>query len=926
MPFDQLSPAYLVLAVFLTAGVAPLVSRLAGAWTGVVLAVVPGAAFAVLLGGAGEIWGGEVWRASLPWAPVLGLNWDLWVSPTGLLLGLLVTGIGLFIVIYAGSYLKTATVKGRFFSYLFLFMGAMFGLAVTENLLVFFLFWELTSITSFLLIAHYEKELEGRRAAMDALLVTAGGGVFFLGGVILMGQVGGSYLIGELAEKRGEIVGHAQYPLIFGLVLLGAMTKSAQFPFHFWLPGAMAAPAPVSAYLHSATMVKAGVFLLALLSPVLGGTELWQGWLMGVGAVTMTWAALVAAVQTDLKRLLAFTTVSALGTLVLLLGIGTEMALKGAALFIVAHALYKGALFMVAGALEKATGVRETSQLGGLFRQLPVLGVAALLAAISMAGVIPMVGFLAKEVFYDAILAVPAAGALLVACGIIAGAANLVVACNVGVCPFFCGRGPELGIKAEAAGPGYWAGPVVLGVLGLVFGLVPKEALAGMVGAVAGQIRGEDMVVKLSLWHGFNLVLLLSAVTILVGVVLAGLRGRLWALGAGIKARLGWSGQAIFRGGLDRFLVLAGGFTRLTQSGRLHNYLMSILVAAIVLLAWAWVKSGYHVAIPEGGGFRFEILVVVLLIAASGLGLVLYERRMTAILSLGGVGFGISSLYALFGAPDLATTQLLVETLTLVLFALAIYGLPGVRAARPHRGKQIPVYLVAIGVGSIFTLLTLKTMDLQLFPAISAEMGQRSLVDAYGRNVVNVILVDFRALDTLGEITVLLIAALGVFAMLGREEVGASPRDLPSSPVLLASARYTAPAMMLFAIYLTLRGHNEPGGGFVGGLVAAMSIILSHLARPESVLRLMGMRPILLMAVGLILALLSGVYGLVVDAAYLDAWWGGSFTLPVLGKIKIGTPLAFDVGVFLVVAGVVLTLYGVMEQRQSQWRAGQARG
>lgn len=918
MSFDQIQPWWPVLAFFATALVAPFLSGARGKVPASFWALVPALSFALYLSNAGPVWEGEVWRVSLPWAPGMGLSWDVWVSPVGLLLALLVTGIGTLIVLYAAAYLKGSDRIGRFLGFLFLFAGAMLGMAVTENLLVLFIFWELTSITSYLLIGHFHEKLESRKSALDALLITAGGGVAFLAGVILLGEVAGTYVLTELIASKDLIQGHALYPAIFVCVLLGAITKSAQFPFHFWLPGAMAAPAPVSAYLHSATMVKAGVFLIAILYPVLGGTPLWHFSLMGFGAVTMTWGALVAMVQTDLKRLLAFSTVSALGTLMMLLGIETTLAIKAAMLFLIVHALYKGALFMVAGSIEKATGTRDVSELRGLLRTFPLLGIGAIAAAFSMSGLPPFVGFIAKELLYEVKLETPPVGMILLACGFVANAANVVVAFKVGILPFLGRKGetPLKNVKPKEVG--FWIGPLLLGAGSLFFGLFPGALLGQPVEAMVQQVSASDYAVKLKLWHGFNLVLLLSVLTVATGVTLFLIRERLWAMGAFFKERLGWSGVTVFRAGLAGFLRGAGAITRGIQSGNITAYMAIIFVTAMAMLAGAWAKSGHLPEFPETGDFRLDVFFLVLLLISLAIILVKTDRRMTSILLLGCIGFSVAALFALYGAPDLAITQILVETLTLLLFALAIYGLPGMKERHTSgRGGRRATF-IAVLVGTGFTLLTIEAFDVQVFDAVGMDLAAISYSEAYGRNVVNVILVDFRALDTLGEITVLLIAALGVYAMLGGNSPGLRmPALQERSSVLRASTRFIAPAMILFSVYLLLRGHNEPGGGFIGGLVAAMGAILVHLARTEMPLKLYRMTPGILMAAGLAVAILSGVPSLLQGDAFLTSVWGGEFSLPAVGKIKVGTPLFFDIGVYFVVAGVVLMLYRTMEEWQA---------
>jgi len=916
MVFDYFSPALLVVWALIGALVAPPIVRRLGGSAGLALALIPFTIFLLFLAGSGAVFSGGYWRGSIPWATELGVSWDLWVSPLSLLLGLLISGIGTLIVLYAAAYLGDSAKAPRFFGALFLFMAAMLGMALTENLIVFFVFWELTSVASYLLIGYYHEKDEARKSALDALLVTGAGGLALLAGFILLGEAGGSYKLSELITNREIVIAHPLYPAIFVCVFVGAMTKSAQVPCHFWLPGAMAAPAPVSAYLHSATMVKAGVFLLAIMHPLLGGTDLWHFTLLGFGAVTMTWGALVAVLQTDLKKLLAYTTLSALGTLIMLLGIESELAAKAAVVFLVVHASYKGALFMVAGILEKTTGTREVEELQGLMRAMPVLGIAAVMAAASMSGIPPFIGFIAKELLYEVILETPIVGWGLLILGFVANAANIIVALKVGVSPFLGKR--ELATKLKKK-PEFFLvfGSVILGCGSLLFGVFPEAFLGSAIDAMVGQIRAEPVSLKLKLWHGFNLVLLLSALTVAAGVTGYLLRGQIRRLGARLPFQ-SVSARGIFRAGLAGCLSGADKVTMLLQSGNLRQYFLVIVVTGMALTAWAFGAAAYQFSNLGALAFRFDVAVVIGLILAGTIMLLNASRGMTAVLALGCVGFGIAALFALYGAPDLAITQLLVETLTLVLFALAIFGLPVLERSTLRRPQRIVSLVVATVVGVVFTLLTLKALTLELHEPVSREMAARSLTEGFGRNVVNVILVDFRALDTLGEIVVLAIAALGVAAMLGQNggRVGLSRRR-KSSTVLLASARFTAPAMFIFSVYLLLRGHNEPGGGFIGGLVVALSAVLLHLARPDRPLALFKLPPKQLAGVGLGLAIISGLPGLLTRGSFLTASWGPEFALPFVGKVKLGTPLAFDIGVYLVVAAITLLLYQQMERRNT---------
>ncbi len=919
-------PLLLLTALLATALLAPTVLRCLGGPGRVILASVPPALFLYAAAASQGIWKGEQQYWSLPWHENLGINLDFALTPWGTLLCLLVLGVGTLVTIYGLAYLKGDPRENRFFFAFFLFMMAMVGLSLSDNLVILFLFWELTSVASYLLIGHYHEKLESRKSALDAMLVTVGGGLALLAGILLLGFVGGSYQISELVEQADTIRSHSLYPAIFWCVVAGALTKSAQFPFHFWLPGAMAAPAPVSAYLHSATMVKAGVFLLGLTHPILGETPLWHNTLSIIGAITMTWGALVAMVQRDLKRLLAFTTVSALGTLVMLLGLEHELALKGAVIFFISHAFYKGALFMVAGALEKGTGTRDVSVLSGLFKSYPLLGIAAALAALSMSGVPPFAGFVAKELLYQVKMETQAFGWFILSCGFVAGVANLVVAFNVGILPFAKKKeGAETSIEPNYKPTrfSFWIGPMVLAVGSLLVGAFPGFFLSDIVNRSVSQIANQDFYSKLKLWHGFNAVLVLSLVTLAVGVVIYRLRDRLWSFGEGLKNQFGWTAVGNFRRIWEGILSFCLWTTRLLQSGSLTQYVVVFMIVAIGLLTAAWRVSGYDLSIPGPIELRWDVASVLVLMTLAGWFLIRSKRMLTAILSLGGVGMGIAALFALYGAPDLMLTQMLVETLTLMLFALAICGLPKIQPPQLTLWGRSLRALVALGSGVAITLLTLKALDVQVAAPVSQEMAARSVPEAFGRNVVNVILVDFRALDTLGEVAVLFIAAAGVGAMARFRSAAERPQR---SVVLVSAVRYVPLLVFVFAIFLLLRGHNEPGGGFIGGLVAAMSAILVHLATGDGRIRLLRMTPGAWMTMGLLVAVWSGVYGLLESESFMHAWWGSEFTLPAVGKVIIGTVLFFDLGVFAVVLGVVMKLYEVLASWAHPEEVGELRG
>jgi multicomponent Na+:H+ antiporter subunit A len=752
----------ILLTIFILALLAPTLHRLLRGATGWVLAVpvaVITGWFATLLP---EIAGGGVFLESRPWVPGLGIDLAFRVDGWSLVFLLLIGGIGALILIYAGGYLHGHRHEGRLFGFLLLFMGSMLGLVAADNLILMFVFWELTSFSSYLLIGFNHEDKKSRAAALQALLVTGGGGLALLAGFILIGQIGGTFSFSALLENADVLRAHALYLPVLLLVLAGAFTKSAQVPFHFWLPGAMAAPTPVSAYLHSATMVTAGVFLLGRLNPLLGGTAAWHGIVTSVGAATMLAGALLALPQTDLKRLLAYSTVSALGTLTLLLGIGTTLATKAAAVFLIVHSLYKGALFMVAGAVDHETGTRDVRLLSGLFKVMPITALAAGAAALSMSGFPPLLGFIGKELLYEANLAAPIAGPLITAAGVAANILMVAVAIIVGFRPFH-GATP-LPAKAMHEPPlALWLGPAVLATLGLVAGLFPG-LVDGLVGTAVSAIRATETTVHLKLWHGLNLVLLLSVVTVLAGVVVYRLRERLRALAARLAPLTRFGPEHGYELGLRALTTVAAGQTQILQHGYLRGYVLTVLGVATALAGFALVRFG---PVPIWIGFddvRFHEIAVAVLILAAALAAARARSRLVAVAALSVVGFGVALIYVLYGAPDLGVTQILVETLTLVLFVLVVVHLPRFSQLSSPRRRRFDA-LFAGCAGLVITMLVLKALHVEPGERVSSFYAGNAL-RAQGRNVTNVILVDFRALDTLGEITVLSVAALGVFALL----------------------------------------------------------------------------------------------------------------------------------------------------------------
>lgn len=746
---------------------APWLQRVGRGTAGWIIALLPlGLAiyFASLLN---TVAAGQVLTTTYPWIPSLEVNLSFYVDGLSLLFALLISGIGALVVIYAGGYLAGHPQLGRFYAYLLAFMASMLGVVLADNLIVLFIFWELTSLSSYLLIGFYHTEAGSRASALQALLVTGAGGLALLAGFVLLGLAGGSWELSTLLNRMELIQAHPFYLPGLALVLLGAFTKSAQFPFHFWLPAAMAAPAPVSAYLHSATMVKAGVYLLARLNPVLGGTDIWQVSVTGVGVATMLVGAYVAWLQTDLKRILAYSTISALGTLVMLIGWGSDLAIKAAMVFLVVHSFYKGALFLVAGAIDHETGTRDITRLGGLRRLMPISAVAAGLAALSMAGIPPWFGFIGKELIYEAMLSAPVILGLAVAANML----GVVVAGLAVVKPFFAQT--ETPVKAHEAPVSMWLGPVILAGLGLILGLVSGLAGERLIAPAVTAIAGKPAEVKLVLWDKLalwsesqlNLVLLLSLVTVLGGLGAYTGRETLRRLTQPLNAMGRWGPARWYDGLLDAMMALARLQTRLLQSGYLRFYLLIVIAATISLAGTPLLDQINSVVWARQLNIQFHQWVVAALILIATVVAAQARSRLAAVAALGVVGYGVALIFILFGAPDLAMTQFAIETLTVILFVLVLYRLPrfAILTSTPARLRDV---LVASLAGALMTALILVVTSAATASRLTPYFAENSLSLANGRNIVNVILVDFRALDTLGEITVLAVAAIGISALM----------------------------------------------------------------------------------------------------------------------------------------------------------------
>lgn len=768
-----------VLAPFAAAAAAPFLTKWFkhnAAWP---LAIVPALIFLHFAGFIAPVSEGQTFVASVAWAPSYGVNFSIYIDGLSTLFALLISGIGTFIILYAGGYLKGHPQQGRFFSFLFLFMGAMLGLVLGNNLISLFIFWELTSITSFLLIGFDHLRAASRRAAIQALVVTGGGGLLLLAGIILIISATGEIEMAALLSSPDIIKDSGLYLPIFLLVLGGAFTKSAQFPFHFWLPNAMEAPTPVSAFLHSATMVKAGVYLLMRMHPVLGDTALWTTILPLFGGVTLLVGTLLAVRQTDLKLMLAYTTVASLGLLVMLTGTSYEKALEGAVLYLLAHSLFKGALFMVAGTVDHEAGTRDITKLGGLRSAMPITFVAACLAGLSMAGLPPFIGFIAKEVLYYGTWGWPEMGLLITLVAVIGNSLMLVIAAGVAIKPFF---GPKVETPKHAhEGPVLlFAGPLALSVTGLVLALIPHTTGVLFAGPTLSSLLGTFTQIDLHLWPtSINAPLILSLITIGLGIFLFTQLDKLRSLMAGALAVIGWGPDKGFDQAIAGIVSLSSAVTRFVQGGKMQTYMILTFIAAgAAVLVPSYLGGGWP-ALPHMPVYTFYEWGIFLLAVLGLIAVLIANTRLTAIVSLGIQGFAVAIVFLLFGAPDLAFTQLMVETLSVVILALVMTRLN--LSPRDHRkgGAAVATGIIALAVGGGIGL-TLMAITQQPFDrTLSDFFTEYSNSIAHGRNIVNVILVDFRGIDTLGEIGVVALAGLCVLALIRVHTKQADPISEP---------------------------------------------------------------------------------------------------------------------------------------------------
>ncbi len=905
-----------VLLPFLGAIAAPLFAQ-AGRTAIAIASSIPALlALAMLFPHWSTLADGGIVVQSLEWLPALGINLSFRLDGLSLMFALLILLIGLLIILYARYYLKRHENVGKFYALLLCFKGSMLGIVLSGNLLLMLVFWELTSLTSFLLISFWNHKQDARRGARMALAITGGGGLALLAGILLIGRIVGSFELDVVLAAGDQIKAHFLYPYALTLVLLGAFTKSAQFPFHFWLPHAMQAPTPVSAYLHSATMVKAGIFLMARLYPALAGTEQWFFMVSFTGMITMLIGAYVALFKHDLKGLLAHSTVSHLGLITLLLGMGTELAAVAALFHVINHAIFKASLFMAAGIIDHETGTRDMREINGLWRYMPHTATLAMVAAASMAGVPLLNGFLSKEMFFAEALDLNLPGIWAWVPPIVATLAGVfAVAYSARFIHdvFFNGKPRNLPIYPPHEPPRYMKIPVEILVVGCVLvGIFPAFSVGPLLYAAASATLGGAVPdYGLAVFHGINLPLMMSIAAFVGGLIMYSQRQKFFDF----HARFGEIDEkAVFERAISWTVDKAHATTALIENGSLQRYSMLLVVSAILVAILPIFELGLTVGSNGLTSIDIPTAVGAAILAFCAFGTVYVHReRLTALILLSVVGLMVALAFARLSAPDLAMTQLSVEVVTIMLLMLALFYLPSWTPREASSPRSIRDLVIAGVAGIGMTVITLAMLT-SPFSSISDYYLENSKPGGGGTNVVNVILVDFRGFDTLGEITVLAIAALGIFAMLRHRKFKAPSTDGMGHPwafdahptMLRQMSRPLLPLALMVSVFIFLRGHNMPGGGFIAGLMTAVALLIQYIASgDEWTQRRIHFRYHNVVALGLLFATVAGAGSLVFDYPFLTS----TFTYvkwPVVGKFEVASALVFDLGVYLTVVGATM--------------------
>ena len=924
-------PIIILLPLILGTIFPPLLQRYSRVATALGAISISVSCFILLLMQAKTILHGQVIQQSWDWLPQLGINLSFRLDALGLLFGLLISGIGTLIYLYAYYYLGPKNSLGKLYQLLMLFMAAMLGISLSNNLLILLVFWELTSISSFLLVGYWSQYDAAQRGARMAMTLTGMGGLAMLGGFILLGQITGTYQIDQLLLMKQQIQQHHLFTPALLLILLGAFTKSAQFPFHFWLPNAMAAPTPVSAYLHSATMVKAGIFLLARLAPIFVGVALYHNIVTFVGLFTFCMAAGFAIFKEDLKGLLAYSTISHLGLIVCLLGISSPLAVAAAIFHILNHATFKAALFMIAGIIDHETGTRDLRKLSGVWQLLPFTGTLTLITAAAMAGVPLTNGFLSKEMFFTELLANLSGPSMIIAAIVATLAGIFAVSYSLrllhGV--FFDGSlGQQIPNQAAHEPPlGMRLPAILLATLCILVGLFP----ALLVGTVVDHVTRASLMqpqfegTHLALWHGINAPLLMSVIALLVGTAFyfkLAQHGRLRHID--LDPYLGkLQGKILFDLFLKQLLLNSRKIKYLTENGSLQSYLIVIVIFSIFMVGLPLFNQGLTTGTRELTHAPW-LAIVLWLILFSGCWMLLWfhHERIKAVLISGAIGLVVSMVFIMLSAPDLALTQITVDVVTTILLLMSLSLLPQLtpyESSRIRRWRDAFLAIVGgVGIGWITWLILTRDHN-----SISWFFMQQAIPLGGGSNVVNVILVDFRGFDTFGEITVLGIAAIGVLSLMDGMRThgttmtrGLTYRFSPSPVMFRITTSWILPLALVVSIYIFMRGHNYAGGGFIAGLITSMALIIQYMALGQDrAERMLGAKS------GRLYERWIGLGLSIAGSTGIAAWfWARPFLTsahiyiqpPLLGKMHLASAALFDLGVYITVVGATMLLISVL--------------
>lgn len=943
-----------ILIVFLGAlaatgiGLSPLRQRISIVSLAWVMALFALVAFGLALSAWPALTAGDVLTWQITWLPALGLNLGLYYDSLSALFVFLVSGIGALVLIYAGQYFKGDQSAWLFLTYLLLFMGSMMGVVMAGDIITLFIFWEGTSITSYLLVAYKYKYEEAREGAFLALFITGGGGIALLAGLLMVAYVTGGSDFATILQSGDALRSSSVYPVMLGLVAFGAFTKSAQFPAHIWLPRAMSAPTPASAYLHSATMVKAGIYLLARLNPALGNTEAWFWLLTIVGGLTMLTGAYLGLKQNDLKALLAYSTISQLGVFVMMIGQEMDIAFKALVIGVLAHAFYKSALFMLAGIVDHETGTRDIRRLGGLRQVMPVTFVLTTVAALSMAGLPPLLGFLAKETLLATAVHPSFAvwqSYLLVAAAVATGAL-LLAQSGLLVYETFLGKPQDNSVHGHEAPWAMLLAPAVPVLLSLVVSLPNAKFLEPFLANAATAAYGDKVKVSLSLWTGINLPLFLSLIAISSGSLLFWRRARVRAWQDGLAPGLTFN--ALYAGVMASMDQLAEWATEL-QQGRLRIYLLIMLVsvvALVLLLGGAPLPVVTAVSWPMldfDGELEFLRLFALFVVVGASLASVALRRDFAAIVALGASGLAVAVLMALEPAPDVALVQIVVDILALVILVLALTRLPRPQRQRAQRilivqsrGELLRDVLVAGAVGLVvtavtFTALISRPRESQLTPFFAANA--KPLTGA--KDIVGAIIVDFRALDTLMEIAVFSMAGLGIHTLLRyaarkHGDHGAQVDELPAptqffhslgiggpqtSPFIRALAYFSLPLALVIAATHMMYGHDQPGDGFTAGVIISLAVGFWYVVFGyyQTRRRLPWLKAAPLIGSGLLLVVVAGTIAALVNGHFLSPVdFGENWGLPLSTGFHLSTAFLFEVAICLAVVGSMVYMLNTL--------------